>query len=54
MLLLNQQVASPAGNLDLRGDLPDVRLVSGGQVTLMLLRPGGRAGPHAQATFIVP
>lgn len=54
MLFLSQQAASPAGNLDLHGELPDIRLVSGGQVTLMLLRPGGRAGPHAQAVFIVP
>ena len=47
-------VTSPSQTLEIHGELHDVHLVSGGQVILMLLRPAGRAGPHAQATFTIP
>lgn len=45
------EFASPSQALEIRGEVHDMHLVSGGQVSLMLLRPGGRAGPHAQVTF---
>lgn len=47
-------IASPSGTLEVRGDRRDVRLVPGDRNDLLLLRPGGRAGPHALAIFVVP
>jgi hypothetical protein len=54
MQLLGGAVAPPSGMLEIHGQLQDVRLVRGARVSLMLLRPGGKAGPHAQAELIVP
>ena len=46
--------AKPSGVLELDRELPDVRLVHGAQITLQILGERGRAGPYAQAIFIVP
>jgi hypothetical protein len=47
-------VAPPSKMLELAGELRDLELVSGAQVTLLLLRPRGPAGLHSQAVFIIP
>ena len=46
--------AKPSGVLELDRELTDVRLVHGAQITLQILGERGRAGPYAQAIFIVP
>ena len=51
---IGEGVAPPSQTLEIRGVLRDVRLVCGGQVILLLLQPGGRPGPHAQAVFTLP
>jgi hypothetical protein len=47
-------VSPPSRTLELDATLRDIRLLSGARVSLLLLRPTGRAGPHAQATFTIP
>jgi hypothetical protein len=51
---VGEGAALPSQTLEIGGVLRDVRLVSGGQVMVMLLQPGGRPGPHAQAVFTLP
>jgi hypothetical protein len=51
---LGRGIAPRAGELEFRGDFPDVRLTSQARVTILLLQPGGQAGPHARAMFTVP
>jgi hypothetical protein len=46
--------APPSGVLEFERELADVRLLHGARVTLQLLGERGRAGPYAQAIFIVP
>jgi hypothetical protein len=47
-------VAPPSRTLELAGELHDLQLASGAQVTLLLLRPRGPTGLHSQAVFIIP
>jgi hypothetical protein len=54
MVRLGSGIAPSSRTMRLSGVLDGVRLVSGGQVSLTLLSPGGRAGPHAQANLVVP
>jgi hypothetical protein len=43
-----------SGVLELERELTDVRLVHGAHIALQILGERGRAGPYAQAIFIVP
>jgi hypothetical protein len=54
MLRFGEAIVSSSGTLEVHGDLHDVRLAPGDRTALLLLRPGGRAGPHALAIFVVP
>jgi len=45
---------TPYRELDVDVSLHDLEPASGTQVSLVLLRPGGRAGPHAQVAFTIP
>lgn len=47
-------VAPPSQTLELAGELHDLELVGGAQVTVLLLRPRGPTGLHSQAVFIIP
>jgi hypothetical protein len=47
-------VVPPSHTLELHRELRDTRFISGAQISLLLLRPRGRVGPHAQAVFIIP
>ena len=53
-----QQIArasvASSGILDLSHDQPDLRLLHGSRVVLQILGERGRAGPYAQAIFLVP
>lgn len=44
----------PSGVLELNGEIRDVRLVRGSQIRVQILGELGRAGPYAQANFIIP
>ena len=46
-------VAPPSHTLELVGELRDLELVRGAQVTLLLFRPRGPTGLHSQAVFII-
>lgn len=52
--LMGGGVVPPSRSLDFQYDLRQVSLLSGGRVTLLLLKPDGRAGPYAQAVFAIP
>jgi hypothetical protein len=52
--LLGEGVAPSTGEMEFRGEFSDLRFAGRAQVTLLLLRPGGPAGPHAQVIFIIP
>jgi hypothetical protein len=54
MQQIGSGVAPASRTLDLAADLRDVQLVSGAQISLLLLRPNGLAGPRARAVFAVP
>ena len=45
---------TPYRELDVDVSLHDLEPASGTRVSLVLLRPGGRAGPHAQVAFTIP
>jgi hypothetical protein len=53
-----QQIArasvASSGILELAHDQPDVRLLHGSRIVLQILGERGRAGPYAQAIFLVP
>jgi hypothetical protein len=44
----------PSGVLEFERELADVRLLHGAKIGLQVLGERGRAGPYAQAIFIVP
>jgi hypothetical protein len=46
--------AQPSGVLEFERELADVRLLHGARIALEVLGERGRAGPYAQAIFIVP
>jgi hypothetical protein len=46
-------VVPPSGTLELTGELPDTHVLSGAQLSLLLLHPSGQAGPSARAVFVV-
>jgi hypothetical protein len=47
-------VVPPSGTLELTGELHDLEISSGAQVTLLLMRPRNQAYAHAEAVFFVP
>lgn len=47
-------VVPPSGTLQLAGELRDLEISSGAQVTLLLMRPRTQDYAHAEAVFIVP
>lgn len=54
MRQIGEGVATTSGRLEVDVSLQGLELASGAQVSLVLLRPGGRAGSHAQAAFVIP
>jgi hypothetical protein len=54
MQQFDEGVAASSRTLELDATLPDFSPVSGSQVSLLLRRPNGGAGSHAEAVFGIP